>query len=891
MSLSLNGFSQLLHLNATPDVVTYPLTMMTWFKPVDHSFVGVPACITSGADHHIIQVRGTVNNCGAASYATSWALATTTSDFSDGTWQHLCGVFTNATDRAVFLDGGSKGTNSDNQTPVGINDFTIGNTYTGGTSWFYGKLAHVAIWDIALSDAEVAQLAAGANPVAIQSAHLIAYYPLLEDASDAQGGATLTPVGSPTYDSEDNPTVDEVAPDSVSIAGATAIYEGYTLSLTAVPVGGSGNYTYQWNKEGSPISGATSVTYTKENATTDDAGHYTCTVTNGGGSTTSSIATVTVTSATVAFVVCGQRSAAGKNVWAYNEAGVLLWDYDTAGSTLYGALFDAAGRVVVWGVAADNGDGDGTRTIWRLDQSGAYIDGANVGSTVQCLSIYDGIVMTVGGGNDAYWLDETDLSVLDQDALTGSSAAACLRTTDGKSWYGYQVNVSGPDYFHIRELDVNLDEVFDAYVQTGDSYTICALAENSAGKVIAWLEREAIVVQHTTGGGGGFLGDWDTTIPGWGSLTTYQSSLFVDQNDSNKIYCIGDGFGVLNSSGTVLYNKDHPSKAHLIGVGSWGEAGKALVLTNKEDGGNVYLWLEDTEEFQCVADLEGPDDEDYLYGLVVASSVSWNFAAAEELDVHDTDNQADSISATAWVAQCFTLTDYKKPGRVTLHISRYYNTNTTTVSIQAVDGEGKPDGVDICTGTFTAVNAGADSVRYMSHVFFTTTPILNPGTYALVVRSSASTPIGVDSGGGHSGDFWDSTDGGSSWAAGSYSLTFDLWGDESGYVLPSFDSQSGNQNLYVDQTPTPLSVTVSGTPTPTLQWYADGSPISGATSSTYAPPAQSEAVSISYVCRATNVLGYTDSTPMVITWSEVPPPADPTRYNILNMQLDLGTRV
>lgn len=893
MAITLNGSSQYLHLGSAPAVVTYPFTMAVWMKPVDHSAIFTLSSIEGGGDYHILQACGTTNNCAAGSYQTKWAYAYSTADFANGTWQHVCGVFTSAKSQACFLNGTNKGTNATSQTPVGLVEFLVGARNIGSpTNFFYGKIAYVALWNVALSDEEVAVLAAGADPALIQSANLVGCYPLYNDPTDTQGGSSLVAVGSPTYDTVDTPTLGEVAPTSVTISGVTDVYAGYKIALTAVPMYGSGNYTYQWNKEGSPIPGATSSVYTKE-ATIDDSGHYTVTVSNGGGSTTSSIVTVTVSSATVAFVTVGQPSATGKTVFAYNEAGVLLWEYATASSALYVVKFDDAGRIVVGGTAADNGDGHGTRTIWRLAQDGSYIDGTATPTVVRDLSIQGGVIMTIGGGDDVYWLREDDYYVLDQDYQTSSGGFACLLSTDGNSWYSYLYAVTGPDYYYIRELDVNRDEVFAAYKQSDDSYVIRSLKETSTGKVIAFSPEMSYVVSHTTGGAGGFDGDWATAMPGWVGFTNiYGAGLYVDQNDSNKIYCVGDRFGVLNASGDVLYNVDKPSRGRMVTVGPYGEAGKVLVVTQRQDGGNLYVWHEDLGELQCVKDLLGPDINDFMYGLAVAPSVSWNFPATEELDSHEVSDTTENVTGTVWIAETFTLTDYKKPGRVSVWMSRSYTTETLVVSIQAVDGDGKPDGVDICSGTYVSVNAGPDTTQYMTHIFFTTTPILNPGTYAIVVRTlGGDLTLDVDSADGHSGTFWTSTDSGSTWTSASKSLKFELWGDISGYVLPSFDAQSGNQNLYIDQTPTPLSVTVSGNPTPTLQWYADGSPIPGETGSTYAPPAQSEATSISYVCRATNLLGYTDSIPMVITWSELPLPADPTRYNILNMQLDLGTRV
>ena len=69
------------------------------------------------------------------------------------------------------------------------------------------------------------------------------------------------------------------------------ITEGETLTLNVVSTGATG---YQWKKGEEDILDATTATYTKEGATTADAGSYTCVVTGAGGSVTSNAATVTV---------------------------------------------------------------------------------------------------------------------------------------------------------------------------------------------------------------------------------------------------------------------------------------------------------------------------------------------------------------------------------------------------------------------------------------------------------------------------------------------------------------------------------------------------------------------------------------------------------------------
>ena len=76
---------------------------------------------------------------------------------------------------------------------------------------------------------------------------------------------------------------------------SVAVVSGSTVALTAAA---SGSPSYQWAINGSAIPGATSATYLLSGATAVNAGNYTCTATNSGGSTTSNAAALSITSTT-----------------------------------------------------------------------------------------------------------------------------------------------------------------------------------------------------------------------------------------------------------------------------------------------------------------------------------------------------------------------------------------------------------------------------------------------------------------------------------------------------------------------------------------------------------------------------------------------------------------
>ena len=87
---------------------------------------------------------------------------------------------------------------------AGFSPLSVGNA---SGSPFEGKIAHVAIWSTELSDAEIASLAGGTNPLDIQVSSLEAYWDLETDGSSVLDSNDMTAYNSPTYDAADNPTV------------------------------------------------------------------------------------------------------------------------------------------------------------------------------------------------------------------------------------------------------------------------------------------------------------------------------------------------------------------------------------------------------------------------------------------------------------------------------------------------------------------------------------------------------------------------------------------------------------------------------------------------------------------------------------------------------------
>jgi sugar lactone lactonase YvrE len=81
-------------------------------------------------------------------------------------------------------------------------------------------------------------------------------------------------------------------PQSASAAAGTAVQ--FSVAATGVPAP-----TFQWRRNGNPISGATAATLNLNSVTSADAGDYSVVATNDLGSATSAVATLAVTAAPV----------------------------------------------------------------------------------------------------------------------------------------------------------------------------------------------------------------------------------------------------------------------------------------------------------------------------------------------------------------------------------------------------------------------------------------------------------------------------------------------------------------------------------------------------------------------------------------------------------------
>ena len=209
MARDFNGTSHYLESSTMP-VSAYPFTLACWVNPDSqagaqflfgfgsstltnhYTYLGMRGDLVGDPFGIIIIAGGSAGN------------AQTTTAYQNGQWQHICGVFTSATSRAIFRDGAGKGTSSVNiPFSASLDLFSVARLSRGAASSGYSncQVAECAVWDAALSDGEVALLAKGVSPITVRPTNIKTYHPVIGKHS---------------------PEIDHFEANDLTVTGATA---------------------------------------------------------------------------------------------------------------------------------------------------------------------------------------------------------------------------------------------------------------------------------------------------------------------------------------------------------------------------------------------------------------------------------------------------------------------------------------------------------------------------------------------------------------------------------------------------------------------------------------------------------------------------------------------
>lgn len=200
-SFQFDGVNDYLELGSAA-ISNAPLTLACFFKPNAAPDANGLVSLSSGstARYSLENVNAAQSTLKASSVNSSGTVRSATgAAWTAGAWNHGAGTLTSSASKC-FINGtgGSAGLSAHNLTGL-LSKTTIGCSYSAGSrfNFFDGLLAQVAIWSMVLSDAEIASLAAGTLPSAVQAGNLVFYAPLTGGtAIDTITGNPLTVSGA-----------------------------------------------------------------------------------------------------------------------------------------------------------------------------------------------------------------------------------------------------------------------------------------------------------------------------------------------------------------------------------------------------------------------------------------------------------------------------------------------------------------------------------------------------------------------------------------------------------------------------------------------------------------------------------------------------------------------
>lgn len=200
MARVFNGSSEYVRFGSAP-VTAVPLSISARIRPgASGGGHTIFAVLNSASDNEWwrIAYNGTTDTALADS-ATSggYSSAVSTATIASGVWGVVTGVFSSVTSRVVYVDN-SKLTDpvTTSLTVSGANRLTVGVLDRPSiTEYFEGDIAEVAVWNVAITDADQASLTAGASPLNVRPGALVFYAPFigrLSTEKDFRGGLSAS---------------------------------------------------------------------------------------------------------------------------------------------------------------------------------------------------------------------------------------------------------------------------------------------------------------------------------------------------------------------------------------------------------------------------------------------------------------------------------------------------------------------------------------------------------------------------------------------------------------------------------------------------------------------------------------------------------------------------
>jgi Immunoglobulin domain/FG-GAP-like repeat len=253
--------------------------------------------------------------------------------------------------------------------------------------------------------------------------------------------------------------------------GGKTINMGSPFTLTAA-ASATGTVTYQWEKDGASIPGATSSTYSVVSAAVSDSGDYTFIAKNAAGSVTSNATTINVLFTPADFNGNRQSDIVWQNT-ATNQVGLWVMNKNTVASTVtlktLAANWRAAGTIVL------NSSGQ-SNVLLQNTQTGEVdallMNGTTVSGQIKLCTLAAG--WQVDGSGD--FNDDGMIDLLVENTQTGEVGAWVM---NGATPTGYvKMATLSAGWHAVAAADFDGDGLTDIVIENLQSGQVCALLMN-----------------------------------------------------------------------------------------------------------------------------------------------------------------------------------------------------------------------------------------------------------------------------------------------------------------------------------------------------------------------------------------------------------------------------
>jgi len=142
-----------------------PVTMACWYNRTSSATTQSYVSVSNTTSTNILSLTHGSNNfiSALASDGVTGPQTQVYPDSSINTWNHGCAVFNSNSSRQVFWNGINAGITTTTSNVSNLNVTIVGGRYSAGVLGQYGNgnIAEVGIWNISLTNEEIASLAKG----------------------------------------------------------------------------------------------------------------------------------------------------------------------------------------------------------------------------------------------------------------------------------------------------------------------------------------------------------------------------------------------------------------------------------------------------------------------------------------------------------------------------------------------------------------------------------------------------------------------------------------------------------------------------------------------------------------------------------------------------------